>query len=144
MTKIIESRVEFVDVCVDHKGNTKEEHQTKQEEIKLLNDVVLNIDWNHCDREHHSKRKKPEIRKRTISDIDNCKTESMRLKEALIDVEYFPTEVSNWMSRTKGTLFEYREKNGKLIEVERQTEFSEKRKKNNWDESKISRNKNIF
>lgn len=144
LTKIIESRVEFVDISKNEKTIDQGQPQSEQDQIKLLNDVVLKIDWNDSDREHHCKRKRPEIRKRIISDVDNSKTDAIRLKEAVIEVEDISKEVSNWISKPKRTLFEYREKNGRLFEIQPKTEFSEKRQKNNWDESKISRNKKHF
>lgn len=139
LAKIIENRVEFVDIRRDKDTNVRTNNI--QEQIKLLDDVVLNIDWANNDTLQHGNRIKPEIKKRKLPDVDNAKTELVRLKEAVIDLKDVSKEVGNWKPRPKGTVFEYHEKNGRLFEVEPKTEFSEKRKKNNWDESKISRNK---
>ncbi len=140
LAKIIENRVEFVDVRSD------EDIQTKTvdivEPIKLLDDVVLNINWSDNDPIDGGRRKKPKIKKRKLPDVDDSKNERVKLKEAVVDVEDISKEVSNWKTKSKGTVFEYHDKHGRLFEVEQQTEFSEKRKRNNWDESKISRNKN--
>lgn len=144
LTKIIESRVEFVDISKNEKSNDQAKPQAKQDQIKLLGDVVLNIDWNNSDIEPHSKRKRPEIRKRIISDVNNSKPDSIRLKEAVIEVEDISKEVTNWMTKPKGITFEYRQKNGKLFKIQPKTEFSEKRQRNNWNESKIARNKKSF
>lgn len=139
LAKIIENRVEFVDIRCDEHTNIRSDNV--QEEINLLEDVVLKIDWANNGTTQHSSTTKAEIKKRKLSDVDNGKTERVRLSEAVIDLEDVSKEVSNWKTKPKRTAFEYIEKNGKLFEVEPMNEFSVNRKKNNWDESKISRNK---
>lgn len=140
LTKLIESRVEFVDIIDVCRQDLEIKTEETKDEIKLLNDVILQINWNRSEETVGDQRKKPQIRKRILSDADDSKTESMRLSEAVFDPRYIQEEVSNWRIKPKRLLFEYREKNGKLFEVE-ENEFSEKRRKNNWDESKIARNK---
>lgn len=140
LAKIIENRVEFVDVH----GNDESEHRTDNtvEQIKLLGNVVLNIDWTDGETAN-CKRKKQEIKKRKLPDVDDTKTDSDRIRESVIGLEDVSKEVGNWKSRSKGVVYEYREKNGKLFEVEPTTEFSALRKRNNWTENRISRNKSL-
>ncbi|XP_037039232.1 uncharacterized protein LOC119076543 [Bradysia coprophila] len=135
LAKIIENSVEFVYVSETEESPSRADDTV--EEIKLLDNVVLNIDW-AGETAECNKRKKQDIRKRKLPDVDDSKTESVRISEAVVDLEDLSMEVSNWQTRPKGTVFEYHEKNGKLFEVEPETEFSEKRKRNNWNESRIS------
>lgn len=116
--------------------------EDKVEQIKLLDNVVLNINWTDDGSTTFNKRKKQEIRKRKLPDVDDSKVESDRIRESVIGLGDVSKEVGNWNIRPKGAVYEYHEKNGKLFEVEPKTEFSELRKRNNWDESRISRNKN--
>lgn len=142
LTKIIENRVEFVDVHSNVQGTSVSNAQ--EEEIKLLDDVVLKIDWTGNNTTQQGKRQKPEIKKRKLPDDDSSQSEFVRIREAAIELEDVRKEVSNWKGRAKGAVFEYREKNGRMFEVEQKNEFSEKRWKNKWDESKISRNKSCW
>lgn len=145
LAKIIENRVEFVDIRSNEVTHIRTKNVTSKydEQIKLLDDVVLQIDWDGNEMPQHSRRKRPEIKKRKLQDVDHSKTEILRLSEAVIDLQDVAKEVNNWMTKPKRTVFRYHEKNGRLFEVEEKTEFSEKRKKNNWDESKIARNKSF-
>lgn len=145
LAKIIENRVEFVDIRSNEVTRIRTKNITSKhdEQIKLLDDVVLQIDWDGNETPQHSGRKRPQIKKRKLQDVDHSKTEIARLSEAVIDLRDVAKEVSNWMTKPKRTAFRYHEKNGRLFEVEEKTEFSVKRKKNNWDESKIARNKNF-
>lgn len=138
LAKIIENRVEFVDIREESRNRT----DNTVEQIKLLDNVVLNIDWADSGTTKFNNRKRQEIKKRKLPDVDDSKTDSVRIREAVMDLEDVSKEVSSWKIRPKGTVFEYHEKNGRLFEVEPKTEFSEMRKRNNWNESRISANKN--
>ncbi|KAG4078414.1 hypothetical protein HA402_013125 [Bradysia odoriphaga] len=141
LAKIIENRVEFVDVSGS--GESQSRTDDTVEQIKLLDNVVLNIDW-AGETAECNKRKKQDIRKRKLPDVDDSKTESVRIAEAVIDLEDVSMEVSNWKTRPKGTVFEYHEKNGKLFEVEPETEFSEKRKRKQLErKSNIKKYKSV-
>lgn len=140
LAKIIENRVEFVDI----RGSDEAEHRTDNtvQQISLLDNVVLSIDWADGETTKYNERKKQDIKKRKIPDVDDSKADSVRIREAVIHLEDVSKEINNWKTRPKGTVFEYHEKNGKLYEVEPTTEFSAMRKRNNWNECKISRNTN--
>lgn len=139
LAKILDDRLEFVDVRGD--GNASERSE-RDAPIRLLNDVVLDINWTADESVECDRRKKPKITKRRLPDVDDAKSELERLKAVAVDVGDVSNEVTKWKTTPKGRVFQYiSNKNGKLCEVEADTEFSEKRRRNNWDESKISKKK---
>lgn len=151
MSMNIASSIEFVDIdgVCGYGERTMKSSRTRDENesaVKLLKDTDLTI--THIDETVTpnepilTKQTKPPIARRQIE--PNEMTEKEKLRIVAVDGESIiqGNDVRYWNINKKirtNKIFNYREKNCKLYLVEPTYEFSAKRKKNNWTESKISK-----
>lgn len=78
---------------------------------------------------------KPYMRRKRANQDEISNSEKCRL--SAVDLEFLANETRSWSTRSKADHFLYKTKGGVNYLVEPVTEFTVKRKKNNWDESKI-------
>lgn len=85
-------------------------------------------------------RKGIEIKRRKIKEDNGIVpvTEEDKIKECNIRSDEFSKETKSWRVKKNQKLLHYRAKKGVNYLVEPETEFTKLRKKNNWDEGKIS------
>lgn len=151
MSMNIASSIEFVDIdgVCGYDARTMKSSKTRDKNesaLKLLQGTELTI--THIDETVTAnqpiitKQTKPSIVRRQIE--PNEMTESEKLRIVAIDGESimrgndFRNRNINKKFRTN-KIYNYREKNCKFYLIEPTNEFSAKRKKNNWTESKISK-----
>lgn len=147
MSKNIASSIEFVDIVCNNSEQKRSKKNTKDKTefvVKLLRDTepITHIDKGvPLDEPILIKQRKPSIVRRQIEPIQM--TNEDKLSAVVLDGESIQlgNEVRNWKPKKIRThkFFNYREKNNKLYFVEPVNEFSAKRKKNNWTESKIAK-----
>lgn len=142
LSKKIASKIEFVDVDCKRKPNKSMVENDSA--VKLLNDTkpITHIDeMVVMDEPIVVKRSKPSIVKRQIE--PDRMTDEEKLRAVVVNAQSVleGNEVRCWKARKVRThkMFNYREKNKQLYLVEPTNEFSTKRKKNNWTESKIAK-----
>lgn len=143
MSEKIAASIEFVDI-VPAKSKKKKKKMKTESTVKLLRDTepITHIDEAIALIEMISvKRKKPKIVRRQI-EVDDL-TDDEKVRTVVVDGESIVqgNEVRNWKAKRIRThkMFNYREKNNKCYMIEPTNEFSAKRKKNNWAESKIAK-----
>lgn len=88
------------------------------------------------------RQKRPKIRKRKVLIDDEVDvSEAEKLQQATVSTDDLKHEVSAWKQRSKpDRLIEYKEHASKILyRVEPDTEFTAKRKRNNWSDGKIAR-----
>lgn len=147
MSKHIASSIEFVNVdCPSSKRMAKKMKTVddNQPAMKLLkgSDPIKHIAGTVAlDGPIVMKQTKPSIARRQIE--PNEMTDEQKVHAVAVDAESIiqGNEIRNWRPKKVRLhkIFNYREKNDRLYLVEPSTEFSARRKRNNWTESKISK-----
>lgn len=148
MSKHIASTIEFVDVdCANNKNRKSKQTKraaTDKFQMKLLKDTlpITHIDEAIVTSEPISmKHAKPSIIRREIEPSEM--TDEEKLRAIVVDGESIlqKDDTRHWKAKKirPHKMFNYREKNNKLYLIEPSNEFTAKRKKNNWTESKIAK-----
>lgn len=151
MSMNIASAIEFVDIDrvygYDALTMKSSKRRDKNESaVKLLQGTELTI--THIDETVTAnqpiilKQTKPSIVRRQIEPNEMTENEKLRIVAVEGESIMQGNGFRNWnMNKTvrSNHIYNYREKNCKLYLVEPTNEFSAKRKKNNWTESKISK-----
>lgn len=147
LSENISSSIEFINiVCAegDRQRSQSGTENVHKSAVKLLKDTepIIRID---NEAPSAAKQTKPSIIRRQI-ESDGI-TYKEKLKAAVLNGEsiLLGHEVCKWKSRKVRTqkVFNYREKSNKLYSSDPLNEFSAKRKKNNWTESKIAKWKSL-
>lgn len=142
LSKKIASKIIFVDA--DYKRESKKTKVGNESAVKLLKDTepIIHIDeMVALDEPIIVERSKPSIVKRQVE--PDRMTDEEKLRAVAVNGKSIleGNEVRCWKARRVRTqkIFNYREKNKRLYLVEPTNEFSTKRTKNNWTESKIAK-----
>lgn len=127
LSKLIEDQIEFVE---------KEETFDDAEEVNALrllrgSKQVVKL----CD-DFIENRKKVPIKRRKI-DNDDEPEESEKIKSSAIKREDITEETKSWANKSKHKAFEFKSKRGIGYLRDPTNEFTERRNKNAWNESKI-------
>lgn len=142
MSMKIADSVEFVEPAPKKDKKRKQNGAANECCVRLLRDTdpITKIDVEFDVPSNQNKRTKLELKRRKVEADTYSHEEKIRM--AAVDAESIlqQTDTKGWKSKKPKThkLFEYRAKKSVLNFVEPTNEFSDLRKKNNWNESKIA------
>lgn len=144
LSQNIDKVVEYV--TVDNNKKLKKKNKKEKYIVKLLSDTEPISHIGEISMKDNFDvptiiRKKPEIKRRLI--VDNEYSDDEKWKTVAIDGNTIlnGSETKQWKPKrvSSAKFFEYRERNGIMYLKDPENEFTAKRKKNNWVESKISK-----
>lgn len=109
--------------------------------IRLLKDSHVYVKEENIGNEQIKVPRAPKRKKKRK--ICDELTEDEKIQQSVIcpDAILNQEDIRHWNTKTKGKIFHYMEKKSKLYLQEPENEFTQIRKKNNWDESKIAKYK---
>lgn len=141
LSNIIQQQIEF---CEEEKrplGNQK----SVLDRVKLVSTADCYLSADVVIEGPQGPRKKPIIMKRLLPEDESSKEHNANLSSISVSGEWVldGKDLQFWAVKKKRAdkIFEYKAQGSKLLAVEPDNEFTERRKKNKWDESKISKRK---
>lgn len=139
LSTIIEQKITFVDLN-NQPARKSDNNSFESNGVKLLRECDSYLKATDIEESSvtlpRNKRIKP-IRKRTVE--PDARNEKEKLSLAAIEPNAILVSTKYWTNRPKATLYEYK-KNGSLnIIQEAQSEYTQLKRKNNWDASKIAK-----
>ncbi|XP_059612383.1 uncharacterized protein LOC132258876 [Phlebotomus argentipes] len=111
--------------------------------IRLLKDSQEFIKETSNPREEEISIKKPQRKKRKRTD-EPSEEEKIQQSSVSPDLILSQSDIKHWTPKRRGKVYHYQKKNHKLYLQEPENEFSNLRRKNNWDESKICKYRTTF
>lgn len=139
LTELVEQQIEFEEASLRN-GTAKQAIKLpKRKRIKLVRhgEVLKAKFLVEEETNPNIGRRQMTIKQRVVEDEEDKVGDKERIAESIIGIEEFQKEATAWKAKKHKKTFEYKSKKGINYLVEAETEFTKKRKKNNWDESKI-------
>jgi len=146
LTKLIEDQICFVEIQTPEIKNLSKPEINEEIGIRLFSDSdsylkIDNEDENYQEILNNQMKKRKAIKRQKNDPLENDLSEVEKCKAASIEVEYLLSgeETKQWRKEHRNKEYKYKSIKNKLHFIEPVNEFTKCRKKNNWDESKISR-----
>lgn len=147
LNEILKQHYEFYEVN-SKENSTKLKNKFKNRVKLLRGDECCVKPYEDFEYETIGPKKKPEIKKRTIDIQEDNENIDDKLKSVAVDGEDILSgvEIKTWAKKKerKDKVFHYKEASNGILHVKEEiNEFTELRRKNKWNESKIKNFKKI-